>query len=450
MVWYFVFVMVLGFILEFINLASKNEKLSVLLEPARQSGEWLPLAAFIASLFAITNLREIDFVIILGIAILHQILTYILKPNIGKESILRLILPAWIVLLAHTIVPSNLTIGISLACVAVGQAVLVFSNIIKKKGYEQHRQETECGWLIVIMVCFIVASIYLGDRNITMTWTWVSVALALDSAILLVTRHLLKQDVWALGLLATGIALPIAITSALGVSANNAMTIYATSYLIEMLGLEALFWKNAEKTNDIFTMLSVFILGTASLIAGWNQQSSPIIFLIMAACFLARGIRSRNDTLKEIAVYCAAVGIYRMFNIFNTDLNLNSRIKTEILVAGHVALAGLITSSILFERKNHNKIHTRLLIGCIVVLLSVGIVALNGLSWAMYLFLIETVIILLSGIFIKDKSLRYAGAVGAILAVFWFTKDLSFVWPTLLGLGIISTVVIILIKNNKK
>ena len=86
-----------------------------------------------------------------------------------------------------------------------------------------------------------------------------------------------------------------------------------------------------------------------------------------------------------------------------------------------------------------------------MLLFMVGASAIfQQLEWAMYLFLIETVLILIGGIIFKQKNVWITGAVGAFLAVLWFTKDLAFVMPVILGLGIIATVVIILLFNDKK
>ena len=85
-----------------------------------------------------------------------------------------------------------------------------------------------------------------------------------------------------------------------------------------------------------------------------------------------------------------------------------------------------------------------------VVMIIMGGIAISGANWAMYLFLLEVVAIMLFGLFMKDRLVRNAGIVGIFLAVLWFTKDLSFVWPIILGLGIIGTVVFILLSNGQK
>ena len=79
-----------------------------------------------------------------------------------------------------------------------------------------------------------------------------------------------------------------------------------------------------------------------------------------------------------------------------------------------------------------------------------GIIAIAGAPWAMVLFLIEVIAIMLFGLFSSDTAVRNVGVVGVFLAVLWFTKDMSFVWPILLGIGIIITVVLILLNNGQQ
>ena len=447
LVWYFVFVMVVGFGLKILSLVKINEKLGVMLEPVQQAGDWLPLATFVASLMAFATLKEFDYVIILGVALLHLIMGYILKPNIGKENLFRLMLSAWIILLVHFIVPSDKTIGITLECIALAQTL--FAIFSAKKGLlrEEGRRETETAWLIISMICFVVAGLYIGSGNVSTIWAWVAFGLVVDSVILFIARQLFKQDAWYAGLLITGVSLPITIVSALEMKMTDTAPILAAVYLLEMVGMEALFWKNKEENGDVLTAASVVILGFAATLAGINNHLTSIVLLLAALCFWTRGASRKNNTLKEMAIYCVTAGVYFIIDYLDVCFGLKLGYETKAVLIGHLALIGLIISSVLWDSKE--KPRCRLIIGCIVLLFIVGLVAIFGASWAMYLFLVETVGILLSGVFLKDAIVRNTGAVGAFLAVLWFTKDLSFVWPIILGLGIIGVVILILMKNGR-
>lgn len=446
LVWYFVFVMAIGFVLKI--LAVTGVKLGVMQESVERAGDWLPIATLAASAMAISNLKELDYVIILGVTVLHTIMGYIMKPNIGRENLLRLIFPAWVILTLHFFFPENKIVGISLMCAALCQLGIVFFNINKGLNREEGRKETELGWLIISMVCFVVASWVTGYGNQTETYIWLSFALVVDSVILFIARYILEQDAWYIGLIITGIALPITITNAIGMPTVESRLIYFSVYLLEMCGLEALFWKNDKTDGDMMTALAVGAFGIGSLCAGSNDHLIWVTLFVSALCLAARGFRYKNDNLKEVAIYCATAGVYFVIDSLNYNLKLGFDFKIMLILLGHLILAGLIAACIMRGQKEPP--YSRVIVGCIILLLIVGGVAIANTSWAMYLFLAETVGVLLGGVLAKDSVLRAIGVVGAFLSVLWFTKDLSFVWPIVLGLGIIGTVIFILVKNGQK
>ena len=119
-------------------------------------------------------------------------------------------------------------------------------------------------------------------------------------------------------------------------------------------------------------------------------------------------------------------------------------ILAGVLIA-HTIAASLIISSLIWEREKR----IRLLAGCIVLLAVVGGIALSGETWVMSLFMLEATITLICGLVFKMRNLWIAGAVALVLSVLWFTKGISFMWPVLLGLGLIGSAIGVIIYNNR-
>ena len=447
LVWYYVFVMIIGILFNIITMTGYGEKLGVMKDAVRRAGEWLPIATLFASFAAAYNLKEVDYVIILGVAVLHITVDYIVKPGIASENILRMFFPAWIVLLMHFLSPSMTTIGIALGSVTIAQIGFVFYNVLRGIEREQYRKETEKAWTIVSLISFVVAGAAIGNGVLQSVWTWVSVALVIDTFILVVSRYVYKNDAWYVGLIATGIALPLTIIQSTGATIDNVSLVYTALYLLEMIVYAGLFWQNTDINGDTMTALGVGVFGIAALISGWSEHLQAIVLLMVAACYFMRGFYRENNQLKEIAVYCAAMGAYFILDWLNGHKMWND-FRIDVVLIAHLLAGGLIVSNYLWGTKTAP--FKRILIAAFIVMMAVGGTAIGGASWAMYMFLFEVVMILMAGLFLKDNPVRNTGIVGIFLAVLWFTRNLSFVWPIILGLGIIGTVVFMLLNNGKK
>ncbi len=448
LVWYFVFVMVVGIIFNILYVMGLGQQLGVMQKPMQQAGEWLPIATLITSFMAVSSLKEVDYVIILGVALLHLIFGYITNPSLIKENFLRLMLPAWAILFVHLLSPSNFTIGVVLGCAAIDQAMFIFFNVYKGLYRELHRNETEIGWMIITLISFVAAGVYIGSGDVKQIYAWTSIALVIDSALLVLSRFTFKQDAWYLGLVFTGIALPITITEAVGPGIDNISLIHTFIYILEMAIMEALFWKNDKNDGDVMTVFSVGAISIAALVTSWSDHLQAIVLMLAAAGFWVRGYYHRNKKLLELAVYYATAGLYFVIDWIYGNAKTWDDVQIKWAVAAHLIMAGFIVTSYLWgERKVPNR---RILTGSLILMIVMGIIAIMGASWAMVLFLIEVIAIMLFGLFSGDKAIRNAGAVGVFLAVLWFTKSMSFVWPFLLGIGIIITVVFILLNNGQQ
>lgn len=446
--WYFVLVMVMGVILDIIVITSKNKNFGAMYEPIRQAGEWLPLATFVASLFASYYLTEADHVITLGIISLQLIVDYLHSPTLVRENLLRLALPAWGILVAHLLEPTVKTTGIALAGAALAQVILVFYHAARNWDHDSSREALEAGWTIAAMVCFLIAGILIGATSEVAVWAWCSFAFVIDAIVAVLARYAFRADVWYIGLLLCGVALPITISYALEAPFSDAAIVVVVTYLLEMAGFEALYWKNTGKDGDVLACLSIGTLGLATIGAGWAILPVTVAFVSVAAALGLRGHRSKQEGMKEFAIYLAALGIYYLLPYINWKYKLGIEGSVTTVIFGHFVLVTTILTSLLRERKQAK--HVRLVVGTAIALFCVGVTAIGDTDWAMYLFLVEGVAVLMAGAFIKDGAMRITGAIAIFLAVLWFSRNLSFVWPIVLGLGIIGTVVIILLRNDRK
>ncbi len=442
MMWYFVFVMILGIIMDFIIMFGPSKKLGVMEEPVRQAGEWLPLAAFIASIGA-SGISETEYVIMFGIITLQLILNYAHKQDLMRETLLRMSLMVLLLMVVHLIDPSGKTMGITLALCAFAQAMFSIFKISKNADFESGRREVESLWILIELVSFIGAGSMIGSYDQSSTLGWITGAIAVDSILLLIARYGLKDNGWCIGLIVAGIVFPLTLLNALSLYGTEAAPFYILAYTLEGIGFEALLWKNSSKDAGVLTATGIVAFGIMSLIMRNNFASPGLVFLLMAIGFGVRGLLKKQNVMQEISIYLVGCAIYStIITLVGDDIQ-----NYSLVVFGHIGFICLMICSFLWEKKER----IRMLLGCILLLFTVGMTAIiHQLDLMMYLFLIETVSILIGGIVFKQKNVWITGAIGAFLAVLWFTKDLPFVMPVLFGIGIIVAVVIILLFNDRK
>ena len=440
MMWYFIFVMLLGIIMDVVDMLGASKNFGITEEPVRQAGDWLALAAFISSIIAFSNIQEFEYVIMFGIVTLQMIINYFHDQSLWRETLLRLSLTVFVCMLTHLIDSSAKPIGLTLAATALAHTLYSFFRISKNVTREKDRQSVESFWLVVSLMSFAGAGALIGSPVLNMMMGWLTGAIVIDIIILLLARFSTKEDSWCLGLIIAGTALPITLLNALQLFGDEAAPYYILMYTIETIGMEALLWKNTFKDGDVLTGSAIVAFGIATLIARHGFASSGLILLIMATAFGVRGFFQKKLTMQEITIYLLGG------SVFSFLLDAGNIEKNIPIILGHISFAALLTCSLLFEKLERN----RLLIGCLILLILVGGQAIAQGNFAMYLFIIEAVLILVGGILIKQKRIYITGAVGVFAAVLWFTRDLPFVMPVLLGIGIITVVIIMLIFNDKK
>ena len=443
MLWYFVAVMVLGILFNLLNMLGLLKNNTAFAESIKVSGNWLPLATFLASLTVMYSLSEQEYMIMLSIVLVQLGLNLWKEPIIWRENIFRLLFNVWFVVLVHLIVPDLKAIGLALSISALLQTMYSFYRTSRDTSFTLWRTESESTWIIVSIVCLTIAGPMIGHNSSIEMWGWSFAAAVASSIIFCLARLMSERDEWYAGLVLEATFLPIAILNMLKVDAGRVSVFYTTLYLIEMLGLETLFWSLKSKDADILTSLAIAFLGVAACSVKPDQFITTLVLMAAAIGFATRGILKKRNYMQEAAIYLLVASISSFAMQFVPDIPFSF---VSIIIA-HLAMGGLVASSLLWEERNSR---SRMLFGNIILLSVVGIVALVDakVPWAMFLFLIEAVATLAYGLALKLKPIWMLGAGSVFLAVLWFTKDLPFVFPVILGLGIIAVVIIALLRRN--
>lgn len=216
---------------------------------------------------------------------------------------------------------------------------------------------------------------------------------------------------------------------------------------------EALWWQyKDEQKSDTVLVVSAVVFGVVSLFVKLSWLVTFIICLLLAAALAMRGVAKKRERLAEGAIYLLAASMVSLF------LNYAHGLDASLVpfVVAHLVFAGLVTTSLIWERPGAAVgilpgYRPRLTCGATILLVTVGIAALiQNQMWLMIAFMVEAAVLLMCGLVFKLNALWMIGAMGLFMAAMWFTKDIPFIWPVVLGVGLIGAVIGIIIYNDRK
>ena len=440
LVWYFALVMGIGIILDLLRVFKISNKLGVMQDAIYTAGVGLPIAAFVASLFAIGNISELEYTILLAVIAAQCGLNLWHSRNVLWEFALRLACFGLAILITHLILPNTLGAGVGLIVGATSEFFCSIIVILVGEKRSPERINIETSFTIMAMASYPISSLLIADYTADSAWTGLFIALCIDTFVMIVARFVFRMREWYFAILPIGILLPITLVNMLGLTYSESKPILLTSYIACMFILEGLGWLIKNQRGDAMFISGVIVFGIAAAI---TSSSIQVITAILGIALGSWGFFKKKRGFLEASIYAFALCIVTTIDkylIIDTPKTLPSILKA------HTIAGSLILSSILWERK----LRYRMLVGCILLLVWLGFLAIGGDTTSMVLFMVESAVILACGLVLKQRNLWITGTVSLFLAVLWFTRDISFVWPVLLGLGLIGAAVGVIAYNNKK
>lgn len=439
LVWYFALVMGIGIILDLLRVFKLSKKLGIMQDAIYTAGIGLPIAAFVASLFAMGNITELEYTILLAVIAAQCGLNLWHSRNILWEFALRLACFMLAVLITHLIVPNTLGIGAGLIIGASGEFFCSIIAMLIGNNQSSERINIEIGYTAMAMVCYPISSLFIADFTTDPAWMGLFIALCIDVGVMIVARFIFKMREWYFAILPIGIMLPVALVNMLGLTFSDSKPILMASYIACMFILEGLGWLMKNERGDAMFVSGVVVFGVAAAI---TSSSIQVITAILGIALGSWGFFKKKRSFLEASIYAFALCIVTIIDKYLTN---TSATLSAILIA-HTIAGSLILSSLLWERK----LRYRMLAGCILLLVWLGFLAIGGDNLSMILFMAESAAILVCGLVLKQRNLWITGTVALFLAVLWFTREISFLWPVLLGLGLIGAAVSVIAYNNKK
>lgn len=441
-VWYFVAVMAVGIILNLVDFSKISPKLAIANDTMRISGQILPILTLIASLSMLHMIKEGEYLVLLGITILQLGLNIWINGGIIWETLLRLVCFAWEVLFIHVFIPNSQAIGIGMIIGAVGELCCSFIPTLFSKTRGTEYWIIEYGWIALSLVVLPVAGMFLCDWHFEGYWIYASIMLLVDVAIVIVSRIVFKERGWYYALLPIGVLLPIMLANTIGLEGLGGSVFKIVLYMIFMVAFEVLNWKVLYNAGDIAIITGTFVFAITSIITYFSSSAIAIVTLLSAVALMIWGIQKKSQIVSELSIYTFAIAASTA--LMATSIS-NYHAVANVLVA-HLLGGSLLITSKLWDDERRK----RLIVGVLLLLIYVCAFTVLNQMWVMVLFMLESAIVLAVGFAIKNQPLWIIGAVALCFSVIWFTKDLPFVWPVVLGMGLIGVVIGVIVHNNKK
>lgn len=159
--------------------------------------------------------------------------------------------------------------------------------------------------------------------------------------------------------------------------------------------------------------------------------------LIAAAAILgAHGVLKKKHGLVEIALYVATLGLQRIISVLLPDLNL-------------VFYAHWWAAAIMLVAMLRREYHTRLIAALGFVTASTGSYALTNDQSYSVLFLVEHLIVAITGAVVGKQWIMWWGIVAVIVAVLYFLRNFTVLILLFLGAVLITFVIWRLLKVGK-
>lgn len=207
-----------------------------------------------------------------------------------------------------------------------------------------------------------------------------------------------------------------------------------------------LYWYSRDRNDKLRQQISLIstllILGVVTCLYFFNSSTQWVMAaagsLLMGSAVLAiHGYLEKKDDYVEVAVYAATIGLQRIVSAMLPEANFLMYCHWWAITVALMAI----------WRKDY---HSRLVVTLAFVTGSTGIYAMAVDDTYSILFLIEHLIILVTGALVRKQWVMWWGIISVIFAILYFLRNFTAMALLFLGFLLILFVVWRLLKVGKK
>ena len=482
LIWYFVAIMGVLVIFGLLQLLTRKSHLGIFTKPVEVSERWLPIVTACASFCAISTAEPYHYVIIFALCALQAGCNW-LNTHDTKDALVSRLSVQIMLIAVFTIFDKNIyDIGFVLSILSLIHAAI--SILLQRKNKEDGIELTLFVSMLGVSVLSIICMAIVGPFEKVFIYT--AIYCVLSAIFCIFAKNKLQQSAWGFGGLAALTALPFFLNETVDklFSFQSADLCFDIVYFFVMI-LALIIWihyRRAKKYKftDIFNAFAITTLVTSSIAIFTCSALIPSLvispdltiasvwihaplLLLLAFLWLIVGRSLNFPVLKEIAFYIGLAFICRIIDYtFHSMAHPDASFWVTcislvwgigLIIMGNLApnLYNQPTNRTTKQLEQLPSQYVRQMLGVLTISLSFGGVALTTtvVGWSI-VFLITETIFLIIGVINKWKWMWIIGMVGDILAVLWFTRELSYIWFIFIGIALFVIVIRQLYKNTKK
>lgn len=199
--------------------------------------------------------------------------------------------------------------------------------------------------------------------------------------------------------------------------------LYSTSVAMRLLGDEK------RQSIMLWSVWLAVAIGYLTSVGISNLRAAASLLLIAGSISgVQEGLRRRKKTVVEIAVYAAVLGVMTLMHVVWPTLNS--------LWYSHTIAASI---AIIAWWRGHDRTRYIIALG-LMSIFSAGY-ALGEGGWYSLVFLVEHIAVTVTGVAWHRRWVAWWGAIGSVLAVFYYLRESPYLIFTLLGVLIVGFVV---------
>ena len=467
MIWFFITPIVLSSVVSVISIKLQKKIPKYYQNSFLVTGKYLTPVILFSSLFTIPESSPYMFTILFIIATGQYLLTYLVDKSYSNELFLRGISHTTIITTTiEILVRGDIEIASNIKPIIFGVVCLVtftfqeFLNIANISKVSRKNSDAQLV-LSIIGLLPIVGSITpfssLPKPQVLIIFTFI---LGIIATLSYLARKSNRGFGWTYLMNICLLFIPLAILPGLEIGHNATNVLIFVIYLIfaSFASITVPYCIKIFKGNDkeiisqacLINIFSSFLLiiSTSNL----DERVHWLGWLMAALCLASLFYTIHKPKLFEIPIYIASISAILLIRLIMGQFTSDSTLIN--IITWHIPATAVLCASTIYESKKPISNRPRLVLSFIALFLISAIVGLivittNDPIYAS-IFLVEQIIFLIIGYLVHVKWIMITAAIGTILALIYYLKDLQYLLLAILGIALIIFVIWRLSKTNKE
>ena len=467
MIWFFITPIVLSCVVSVIYIKLQKKIPKYYQNSFLVTGKYLTPVILISSLFTIPESSPYMFTILFTLATGQYLLTYLVDKSYSNMLFLRGISHAAVITATiEILIRGDIEIASNIKPVIFGAVCLItftFQEFLNIANISKASRENSDAQLVLSIIGLlpIIGSITpftnLSGSQALIIFTFI---LGIIATLSYLARKLNRGLGWTYLMNTCVLLIPLTILPGLEIGYETTNVLIFVIYLIlasfasiAVPYCTKIFKGNSKEIISQASFINIFssfllIISTGNL----DERVHWLGWLMAALCLAGLFYTIRKPKFYEISIYVASISAILLVRLIMEQFTSDSTLIN--IIAWHIPAIAVLCASMMYESKKPVSNRPRFILSFIALFLISAIVGLIAITTndPIYasIFLVEQIVFLIIGYLTHVKWIMIAAAIGTILALIYYLKDLQYLLLAILGVALITFVVWRLSKANKE